>query len=186
MIGTKVKPVVILFAICVIASPLFGKNSRVSNVFDAAPPQVFDVVYHYAQRHGTIKFADEKRFTLSGLVFVPGGNWDMNKQFDCTISVEPAEGGKKSIVDIVGTFPAKQQSLAGSFGEGPAVKVLKAIRAEFDRVGSTPMAATGADAGSENSIPDDLIRLADSTIEKLRRVDAGFKIDAPRMPLRQA
>jgi hypothetical protein len=37
------------------------------------------------------------------------------------------------LVNVVGTFPAKQQSLIGSMGEGPAVKVLKAIREEFDR-----------------------------------------------------
>jgi hypothetical protein len=57
----------------------------------------------------------------------------MQKQFDCTISVEPTEGGTKSLVDVVGTFPANQQSLIGSMGEGPAVRVLKAIREEFDR-----------------------------------------------------
>jgi hypothetical protein len=116
----------------VVAVPLIAK-SKVSNVFDAPPARVYDSVYRYAQRHGKIKWADEKRFTLNGVVFVPGGNWDMKKDFDCTISVEATEDGKKSIVDVVGTFPAKQQSLVGSFGAGPAVKVLKAIREEFDR-----------------------------------------------------
>src|ERR1019366_9554124 len=114
-----------------VAVPLIAK-SKVSNVFDAPPASVYDAVYRYAQRHGKIKWADEKRFTLYAEVFVPGGNWDWEKHFDCTISVEATEDGRKAIVDVVGTFPANQLSLVGRFREGPAAKVLKAIREEFD------------------------------------------------------
>src|SRR6266478_840329 len=127
------------YALATLTILLFASTSpakdkkKVSNLFDAPPAKVFDSVYRYAQHNGTIKLVDEKRFTLSGVIIVPGGGFDMRKQFDCTISVEPTEGGTKSLVDVVGTFPAKQQSLIGSMGEGPAVKVLKAIRDEFDR-----------------------------------------------------
>jgi hypothetical protein len=178
----KSRIIVSISVIALIALPLFAKDKNVSNVFDAAPSQVYDVAYRHAQRHGTIKWADEKRFTLHAVIFVPGGNWDWQKNFDCTISVEPIEGGKKSMIDVVGSYPVKQQSLVGLFGEGPAVKVLKAIREEFNRVAATPAVAKTAaeNSQSENSVSsDELIRLADSTVEKLRRVDAGFKIDAP-------
>ncbi len=80
-----------------------------SNEFDAPAARVFDAVYRYAQHHGTIKWSDEKRFTLSGSMSIPGGNWDWRKDFDCTISVEPSKDGRKSIVDVVGTFPAKSR-----------------------------------------------------------------------------
>jgi len=121
-------------AILLFASTSPAKDKKkVSNLFDAPPPQVFDSVYRYAQHNGTIKLVDERRFTLSGVIIVPGGGFDMQKQFDCTISVEPTGDGTKSLVNVIGTFPAKQQSLIGSMGEGPAVKVLKAIRDEFDR-----------------------------------------------------
>ena len=116
-------------------------KSKVSNVFDAPPGQLFNAIYRYAQHNGTIKWSDESRFTLSGVMFVPGGHWDWQKHFDCTISVEPLDQGQKSAVDVVGTFPSKQQSLVGAFGEGPAVKVLRGIRAEFDSMtksGSQP------------------------------------------------
>jgi hypothetical protein len=77
--------------------------------------RVYDAVYRYAQHHGTIKWTDEKRFTLSGSMSIPGGNWDHRKDFDCTISVEASKDGRKSVVDVVETFPARQQSLAGMF-----------------------------------------------------------------------
>ncbi len=133
------RPITVRPALAVLAILLFASTSpakdkkKVSNLFDAPPATVFDSVYRYAQHNGTIKFVDDKRFTLSGVIIVPGGGFDIQKQFDCTISVEPTEGGAKSLVDVVGTFPAKQQSLIGSLGEGPAVKVLKAIRDEFDK-----------------------------------------------------
>jgi hypothetical protein len=44
------------------------------------------------------------------------------------------DGGKRSAVNVVGTYPARQQTLVGSFGEGPAVKVLKGIREEFEKL----------------------------------------------------
>ena len=144
---------VVMSVISLIALPLFAKNKKVSNVFDAAPSQVYDAAYRFAQRHGTIKWADEKRFTLNGVIFVPGGKWDWQKNFDCTISVEPIEGGKKSVVDVVGSYPAKQQSLVGAFGEGPAVKVVRAIREEFDRAAATPTTATPLPAGSTQPEP---------------------------------
>jgi len=113
---------------------LSAKDNKVSNEFNAPAASVYDAVYRYAQHHGTIKWADEKRFTLSGSMSVPGGNWDYRKDFDCTISVEAREGGKKSVVDVVGTYPRNQQSLVGAFREGPERKVLRAIREEFDNL----------------------------------------------------
>lgn len=86
--------IVVMSVLSLIPLPLFAKNKKVSNVFDAAPPEVYDAVYRYVQRHGTIKWADEKRSTLNAVIFVPGGNWDWQKNFDCTISVEPVEGGR--------------------------------------------------------------------------------------------
>jgi hypothetical protein len=53
-------------------SPAKDKK-KVSNLFDAPPAKVFDSVYRYAQHNGTIKLVDEKRFTLSGVIIVPGG-----------------------------------------------------------------------------------------------------------------
>jgi hypothetical protein len=123
-----------------------------SNEFDAPAARVYDAVYRYAQHHGTIKWSDEKRFTLSGSMSIAGGKWDWRKDFDCTISVEASKDGEKSVVDVVGTFPAKQQSLVGAFGEGPAVKVLKGIREEFDNL---PEQSSGSDVEGKAE-PSDL------------------------------
>src|SRR5712692_6626456 len=143
------RTVVSLFVILMIGSvPLAAKGKKsVSDEFDASATQVYDAVYRYAQHNGTIKWADEKRMTLSGVIFVPGGRWDWQKHFDCTISVEPTDGGKKSLVDIVGTYPASQQSLVGAFREGPATKVLRGIREEFDK--SVEQSNTSHEVGQE-------------------------------------
>jgi len=57
--------------------PAKAKKAAASNKFDAPAVQVYDAVYRYAQHNGTIKWADEKRLTLTGVIFVPGGKWDI-------------------------------------------------------------------------------------------------------------
>jgi hypothetical protein len=179
---------IVLSALFSLSMPLVAKD-KVTNVFDAPPARVYDAVYRYAQRHGKIKWADEKRFTLNGVVFVPGGNWDMKKDFDCTISVEATEDGKKSIVDVVGTFPAEQQSLVGSFGAGPAVKVLKAIREEFDRetaqlpkndgTGSVPQQVVAEKAVEHTGVSDVSVKSTPEGAEIT--VDGKFAGNTPSM-----
>ena len=84
-----------------------AKKAGANNKFDAPAAQVYDAVYRYAQHNGTIKWADEKRLTLSGVIFVPGGKWDWQKNFDCTISVEPSDGGKQSFIEELATVTVK-------------------------------------------------------------------------------
>ena len=122
-----------LAVLLLLACPLAAKGKRqVDNVFDAEPAKVYEAVYKYAQHHGTIRFADDKHMTVSAVIYIPGGKWSYRKDYDCTISVEPAEGGK-SIVNVVGLAKTKQATMSDVFGKSPAAKVVEGIREEFER-----------------------------------------------------
>ena len=163
----------VLLLVIVSAVSVSAKKPPVSNEFDGPPSVVFDAVYRYAQHHGTIKWSDEKRFTLSGSMSVPGGNWDWRKDFDCTISVEGLSASR-SAVSVVGTFPANQQSLVGAFREGPAVKILKGIRQEFDHLSKMPIVLQEPEPKSNPTLP----RAEQATLEiSSSPSDADIELD---------
>ncbi|HEV2424668.1 MAG TPA: hypothetical protein VGZ29_07570 [Terriglobia bacterium] len=111
---------------------LEARNKKVDTTFDSAPETTFDAVYRYVQHNGRITLMDEKRYTITAVIFLRATKTTWRKDYDCTISVEPVEGGK-SAVNIVGTYPRAQTSLIGMYKVHPAETVLQGIREEWDK-----------------------------------------------------
>jgi hypothetical protein len=118
-----------------VAVPLAAKDKKkekkeFSNVFDAAPAKVYDAAYKYAQHHGKIQYSDDKHMTVTATIYIPGGKWSYRKDYDCTISVEPMDGGK-SVVNVVGVSTTKRATVGDIFGKSVAEEVVDGIREEL-------------------------------------------------------